>query len=181
MSPSNDEVVRSGTAPSRGPLRLQMTEVPGRNRNHVDGGWWPQTRDLAVELPDLVDHFPPRFGRIVRALVSPPDWDSAPRHVQAARGHVTVGSFPRDDSHLIHLTTADRTVLHILVVPPHFTHAQGDEALRASTTAGSTHSATEILHEVIEHADVDPFDHWSDDGGSWWEPGPAAPPSRASG
>jgi hypothetical protein len=36
-----------------------------------------RSRDLAVELADLVDHFPPQFGRIVRALFSPPvpeDW-----------------------------------------------------------------------------------------------------------
>jgi hypothetical protein len=149
------------------------------DRNHVDGGWWPQSRDLAVELADLVDHFPPRFGRIVRALVSPPDWDPAPRRIPVAGGYVKVGSFPRDDSHLVHLTTSDRIVLYVLVVPPRFTHAQGDGALQASATAGNAHSAAEILHEVAEHPDVDPIDQWSDDGGSWWEPGRVAPSLRA--
>jgi hypothetical protein len=179
MSTSNGPILLSAEIPSprRGPLRLRMAECAGRN--HVDGGWWPQSRDLAVELADLVDHFPPRFGRIVRALVAPPDWDPAPRLVPVAGGYVKVGSFPRDDSHLIHLKTSDRSALYVLVVPPRFTHAQGDEALQASAAAGNAHSATEILHEVTEHPDVDPIDHWSDDGGSWWEPEPVAPSLRA--
>jgi hypothetical protein len=53
---------------------------------------WPSTRAKAVwtaagglrpaswpvEPADLVDHFPAQSGRVVRALVSPPDWDSTP-------------------------------------------------------------------------------------------------------
>lgn len=155
-------------SPSRDPLRLRMADHPGRNQ--VDGGWWPQSRDLAVELADLVDHFPARFGRIVRALVSPPDWDPALRRIPVTGGYVKAGLFPRDDSHLIHLKTADRTVLYVLVVPPGFTDAQGHEALLASATAGNDHSAAEILQEVAEHPDIDPIDYWNDDGGSWWEP-----------
>lgn len=177
MSTSNGPILLSEIpSPTRGPLRLQMAEHPGRN--HVDGGWWPQSRDLAVELAELVDHFPARFGRIVRALVSAPDWDPAPRRIPVAGGYVKVGSFPRDDSHLIHLKTSDRTMLYVLVVPPRFTHSQGDEALLASATAGNAHSATEIFHEVTEHPDIDPIDRWSDDGGSWWETRRVAPSFR---
>jgi hypothetical protein len=126
-----------------------MAERPGRG--HLDGGWWPHSRDLAVELADLVDHFPPRSGRIVRALVSPPDWDLAPRRIPVTGGYVKVGSFPRDDTHLIHLTTSGRTVLRVLVVPPGFTRYQGDAALLASATAGNARSATDLLHEVADH------------------------------
>lgn len=154
-------------SPSRDPLRLRMADRPGRNR--VDGGWWPQGRDLAVELADLVDHFPARFGRIVRALVSPPDWDSTPRIVPVTGRYVKVGAFPRDDTHLILLKTSDRRTLYVLVVPPGFTDTQGDEALLASATAGNDHSAVEILQEVTEQPEIYPIDYWSDDGGSWWE------------
>ena len=179
MSTSNGPILQSEIHPaSRDPLRLNMAEHPGRN--HVDGAWWPQSRDLAVELADLVDHFPQQFGRIMRALFSPPDWDSAPRRVPVARGYVKVGSFPRDDSHLIHLTTSKRTVLYVLVVPPGFTDDQGAEALLAAASSGNAHSAAEILEEITDHPDVDPRDHWTDDGGSWWEPS-RVPPSFRTG
>jgi hypothetical protein len=139
-----------------------MSEYPGTSR--LDGGWWPQSRDLEVELADLVDHFPPQCGRIVRVLFSPPDWDPAPRRISVARGYVKVGSFPRDDSHLVHLRTADRTELRVLVVPPGFTDDQGEEAMLAAATAGNAHSAEDLLEEVTQYPDVDSLDHWSDEG-----------------
>jgi len=162
-------------SPSRGPLRLNMAEDSGKR---LDGAWWPQSRDLAVELADLVDHCPPRFGRIVRAVFSPPDWDPGPRRIPVGGGYVKVGSFPRDDSHLIHLTMSDRTVLYVLVVPPGFTDDQGDEALLAAATSGNAHSAADLLEEVTDSADVDPRDRWTDDGESWWEPSPVPPSFR---
>jgi hypothetical protein len=178
-TPTGPILVPESPSPSRVPLRLRMAVPNGRSR--LDGGWWPQSRDLVVELADLVDHFPPEFGRIVRALVSPPDWDPAPRRIPVTGGYVKVGSFPRDDSHLIHLSTSDRSVLYLLVVPPGFTEDQGAEALLAAATSGNKHSAIDLLDTVTEYPDVDPFDHWSDDGGSWWEPRADAPSFRSSG
>jgi hypothetical protein len=177
MSTSNGPIRPSEIhSRSRVPLRLNMAEHPGRD--HLDGGWWPQSRDLAVELADLVEHFPARFGRIVRALFSPPDWDPAPRRIPVAGGYVKVGSFPRDDSHVIDLTTTDRTVLHVLVVPPGFTEDHGDEALLAAATSGNAHSAADLLEEVTDLPHVDPMDHWTDGGGSWWGPSPVPPSYR---
>lgn len=152
---------------------------PTMGADRLDGGWWPQSRDLAVELADLVDHFPPECGRVVRALFSPPDWDPAPRRVPVASGYVKVGSFPRDDTHVIVLKTSDRTVLHVLVVPPAFSADQGAEALLAAATPGNTHAAGDLLSVVSEHPDVDPSDHWEDDGGHWWGDGRPAPSFRA--
>ena len=179
MSTSNGPVGVSEIAQaSRAPLRLRMTEGPGSS---LDGGWWPRSRDLAAELADLVDHFPSRSGRIARALVSPPDWDPAPRRIPVSGGYVKVGSFPRDDTHRIDLTMSDRSVLRVLVVPPGFTGDQGEEALLAASTAGNVHSASEVLDEVADHPDVDPADHWNDSGGSWWGSDRRAPSYRTEG
>lgn len=153
-------------APHRRPLRLRMGRTSGVDR--LDGAWWPQSRDLAVELADLVDHFPAESGRVVRALFSPPDWDPAPRRVPVATGYVKVGSFPRDDTHVIDLRTSDHQLLHVLVVPPDFSAGQGAEALLAGGTPGNSQAATDLLLAVAERSDVDPADHWADDGGSWW-------------
>lgn len=160
----------------RSPLRLRMAVHPGRGK--LDGGWWPQSRDLAVELADLVDHFPPEWGRIVRATFSPPDWDPAPRRIRVARGYVKVGSFPRDDTHLVLLKTADHAVLRVLVVPVGMSSDQGDEALLAAATPGYAHTAACLLDTVSEHPDIDPEDHWSDDGGARLGPDPVVPSLR---
>lgn len=152
------DVMLTSKSPTRTPLRIRMADHPGRNE--LDGGWWPQSRDLAVELADLVDHFPPERGRIVRALYSPPDWEPAPRRVATAHGRLKVGYFPHDDTHLILLSTSDRTVLRVLVVPQEVTDAQGEEALLAAATHGNAHTATSLLFTATQFHDVDPADLW---------------------
>lgn len=160
MTTSNSPVL---ARTERVPLRLRLAAADPHN--NVDGGWWPQSRDLAVELADLVDHYPGDGARVARALFSPPDWDPAPRRVPVARGYVKVGSFPQDDTHLLTIAMSDRTRLRILVIPPDFTEAQGEEALLAASTRRNQHSAVELLAEVSNQPVVDPFDHWDDDGG----------------
>lgn len=155
--------------------------APHPGHDHLDGGWWPQSRDLALELADLVDHFPPGLGRIMRAVYSPPDWDTAPRRIATSHGYVKVGSFPRDDTHLVYLKTSDRKVLRILVVPPGVSADQGSEALLAAATPGNATAAKSLLATVTEFPDVDPADHWNDDGGSWWGPNTTSPSFRGGG
>ncbi|MDT0185948.1 DUF5994 family protein [Microbacterium sp. ARD31] len=166
-------------APTRGPLRLALAETAGSNR--LDGAWWPWSRDPEVEVPDLVDHFPSQSGRVVRVLISPPDWGSAPRQVRVAQGFVKIGSFPRDDTHLVHLTLSDRSVLHLLVVPPGFTDDQGGEALMAAATAGNAHSAAALLEEVMDSPDHDPRDQWTDHGDTFWTHSEGPPSFRTGG
>ncbi|MET1061150.1 MAG: DUF5994 family protein [Nocardioides sp.] len=149
----------------RNPLRLRMSAHAGLGT--LDGGWWPQSRDLLTELTDLVTGFPPASGRIIRALFSPPDWDTAPRRIHVGSGQVKVGSFPDDDSHLMVLTTSDRAVLRVLVVPPAMSDAQGEEALLAASSEDYAYSAASLLDEVGSTPEVDPMDYWSDEGGSW--------------
>ena len=153
-----------------------MADPTGGTR--LDGGWWPQSRDLTVELADLVDHFPPEVGRVSRALVSPPDWDEPPDRIRAATGHVVVGSFSDDDTHVVDLTLTDHRLLRLLVVPADLSAGQGEEALLAAATPGNAHSAASILETVHESEDVDPHDQWNDEGGSWWGPHPVAPSFR---
>jgi hypothetical protein len=144
-------------------LRLAMGETTGQDR--LDGGWWPRSRDLASEFADLVDNFPDQYGRVVRAVYSPPDWDDAPRRVAVRGRHVKVGKFPRDDTHVIYLTTSDRAVYCILVIPSSYDEAQGSEALLASSTRGNHHGAGDLLRVVTNELPVDPAGQWAAEAG----------------
>ena len=151
-----DEVLDDETA---APVRLRLAQHLGRNA--LDGGWWPRTRDLGSELRQLVDQFPVDLGRITQVRVSASDWGPRPRTVQVARGLVRVGSFTTDDSHVAHLSTSNRTLLRVLVVPAELTDYQGEEALLAAATAGNAHSALELIRTVTDSPDVDPRDRWT--------------------
>jgi len=147
-------------AASRGPLRLRMSDRPGLDT--LDGGWWPQSRDLSVELADLVDSFPTALGQVQHAIYSPPDWDSAPaRRVRVRDGWVHVDAVPQDDTHLVLLRTSQRLTLKVLVVPPDFSDDQGAEALLAAATTGYAYSAGSLLDTVIDQPKVDPGNYWT--------------------
>lgn len=131
---------------SRGALRLRLAD-PAAGRP-LDGGWWPHSRQLLVELADLVDNFPPERGRIVRATFSPPDWDDAPNRVPISRGYVQVGSAPKDDTHVIVLRTSERQELVLLVVPPDMSEAQGEAALQAAVSTGPRVPPVKVLADA---------------------------------
>lgn len=143
---------------SRLPLRLALSEHPGHDA--LDGGWWPQSRDLVAELADLVSHFPASSGRVVRALYSTPDWETAPRRIPIPGGSIKVGSFPRDDTHVIVLTTSDHALLKVLVVPSALSDADGNEAMLAASTTGNKHGAADLLRAVTDSPPVDPDGFW---------------------
>lgn len=144
-------------------LRLSLGSRRGQDR--FDGGWWPHSRSFATEFAQLVDEFPPELGRVVRAVYSPADWEDRPRRVAVRGRHVKVGNFPRDDTHVIYVTTSDRFVYRFLVVPPAFEAAQGEEALLASSTRGNRHEAADLLNVVTDQPAFDPADVWHSERG----------------
>lgn len=129
-------------------LRLELSPV--RGRGPLDGAWWPRSRDLDVELADLVDHFPEEVGRVSRAIFSPPDWLTSPRRVRVARGEMKTGSFPRDDTHVVLLKLASGAELKVLVVPPDTSADTARSLMATAATPGNVRPATELLAATSE-------------------------------
>lgn len=148
-------------------VRARLGDRPGAD--HLDGGWWPRSRDLAAELADLL-HALPTGSRPVLVEVHASAWDPGPGTVALPTGEVAVRRSSTTDPHLVRMTTAGGGRLELLVVPPTFTEAQGAEALLAAASRGNAHAAVDLLREVLDQPDVDPFDEWSHDSRTWWEP-----------
>lgn len=140
--------------------RLAIGPAPA-GRDSLDGGWWPRSRNLSQEFAELYESFPAECGRILRAVYSPPDWDDAPRRLTVGTRTVKVGNFPGDDTHLILVTTWNRTNYCLLVIPPDFDEAQGAEALLAAATQGNRHSARQLLDAVTNELPVDREGLWT--------------------
>jgi Family of unknown function (DUF5994) len=163
---------------ARVPLRIRMSEHVGRD--HLDGGWWPQSRDFALEFSDLADHFRASYGRVLQAHCCDSDWDSMPAHVLVSGHRVEVTASPHADPHLIEVLLTSRVLLRVLVVPPELSSYHGEEALLASATLHNAETASSLLSTVTEFPGADPDDQWSDDGGSWWHPSRKAPSFRVN-
>ena len=167
-------------APSqtRVPLRIRMSDHVGRD--HLDGGWWPQSRDFELEFSDLAAHFTTSHGRVLQAHCCASDWDTVPPRVQVSRNRIEVTTSAHGEPHLIELLLTSRVLLRLLIVPPELSDYHGEEALLASATPHNAETASSLLETVTEFPGVDPDDQWSDDGGSWWHPSRTAPSFRVN-
>jgi hypothetical protein len=155
------------TSVQRLPLRLRLN--PGVGQGSLDGSWWPQSRDLPLEIADLVDNFPAALGQVRRVVFSRPDWDTSPHRVRVARGLMKVGSYPHDDTHQVWLAMMSaETLIRLSVTPPEGSPRPTSPTLVATPAGGDDGSRDETAYNP----------HWSDDGGSWWGHHPVRPSER---
>ncbi len=114
--------VSSAPAPEAGASAsaLRMSLAPlGSKLALLDGAWWPRSRDLAAELPQLVAALDPLWGRITRITVNPTHWPSDfPRRVPVEGHVVKVGWFlGEQDPHQLLLLSYRTARWDLLVVP----------------------------------------------------------------
>jgi hypothetical protein len=153
----------SAPGTDRVPLRLRLNETIGDGAS--DGYWWPQSRDLSLELADLVDNLPIALGEIRRVVVSRRDWDTAPHRVRVARGLLKVGSSPGNAHHQVWLRTSTRRLMRLSVTAP-------ENSVRPRSAPHAT--------EVHDDEDGDQGgSYWTDDGECWWHPHAVAPSERS--
>ena len=147
MTTSPTGSIPSTQSSSAQPLRLRLDHV-GR-AGPLDGAWWPHSRDLALEAAQLVEEFPDDVGRVSRLVFSAPDWDQGEgprvRRLPTRRGTVKLGTFPRDDTHVMVVTLTSHERLVLLVVPPSTDPARAAEVMELAATATNVDTAAALL------------------------------------
>ncbi|QDO43558.1 hypothetical protein FNV62_40450 [Streptomyces sp. RLB3-17] len=162
------------TDPAVPAARLSL-KAPGTPRGLLDGAWWPRSRDLLRELPDLTDVLDPHWGRITRIAVNPAHWPVIPRKVPV-HGHVVkVGWFtPELDPHKVLLLSYSVGRWDLLVIPPETRPAVAARLMAAAsdpTGAPLTASALMAVEEA-RHGDSsagrvqNPEEAWEYEGGA---------------
>ena len=100
-------------------LRLRRRD-PSVADGFVDGGWWPRSLDLSVELPPLLAELSRAGHDVAHVTYDPAAWNPAP-HVLAGPGRpVTLQGSAQQAAasvSLADISGAKRTEL--VVVPPH--------------------------------------------------------------
>jgi hypothetical protein len=151
----DDTATRSALAPADGAgvasIRLALIDPPAA-RTTLDGAWWPRTRDLAQELPALVEELHRRGIRITRVAYNPDLWEPAPRRLDADGRTIRLGWFRNLDRQLLNMTgDLSRDRLDVLVVPPDTTAADAEHAFSAATDRANRQAPTELL-DTLEAA-----------------------------
>jgi hypothetical protein len=98
-------------------LRLRL-KPKGSLAGYVDGGWWPRSRDLVVELPSLTRVLAVRLGRVTRVAFPFVAWDIPPRQSAVDGGMVRLEGFRHQDEYVVHVSGPDRRRISLLVIPP---------------------------------------------------------------
>lgn len=108
----------------------------------VDGAWWPRSRDLPAELPELAAG----LGRIERVTYNLSTWDvSAPRRVDVDGHQVRLEGFDSQHPHTVNVITADRHRLTLMVVPPESTPAFAEQSLAMASQRDNVDSVDELI------------------------------------
>ncbi|GHG03980.1 MULTISPECIES: DUF5994 family protein [Amycolatopsis] len=111
---------------------------------HVDGAWWPPTRDLAAELPALLAALAARLGRIDRVTYHLGDWPNPPRRVTFDDSAVRLEGFRSQPSGSLTAIGWDRQRTTLLVVPPEAGPDVAQRALTAAADPDNTDDSTEL-------------------------------------
>jgi hypothetical protein len=132
-------------------VRLELADPPTVGHElatTLDGGWWPRTRELALELPSLVGAFAERGVRISRVRYHPSLWLIAPPKLRVEGQTVRLGWDREIDPNLVSLQTSQDARIDLLVVPPDAPAQVASAALAAATDPGNALSPTAVLESA---------------------------------
>jgi hypothetical protein len=127
-------------------VRVSLRADAGSGDSPFDGAWFPRSRDLAVELPELVAELERRGVRAERFTYSLAAWQPVPRKLVVSGRVIRTGGFRSMDPQVICLTWASGTRrADLLVVPPETDVLTGARALRLCTRRGLPKSPQMVL------------------------------------
>ena len=99
-----------------------------RCADSVQGAWWPRSRDLESELPDLLAVLTVRMGSIERVVYDPDGWAPTPRQLAAVGRAVRLDAYRFHAFNTMYVFGSDGARIVLRVIP-------------AATDAESAHSS----------------------------------------
>ena len=126
-------------------LRLELRDA-SRIRGRVDGAWWPRSRDMAQELPPLVEVLDRVWGRITRVTVHEGMWPDLPAKVAVGAHVVRLGWFDSEQESA-DLCLFSYTVgrWDLLVIPPECDPERAAQLMAAATDVHNPRSPGALL------------------------------------
>jgi hypothetical protein len=112
---------------------------------HVDGAWWPRSRDLAAELPSLLAALGAHLGDVLRVSYNLTEWDSTPRRIIGDGRQIRLDGFISRPAHTVDVLAADRHRLTLLVVPSNTDPAAAHQTMAITADRGNTQTVDDLL------------------------------------
>jgi hypothetical protein len=132
------------SAPALPGVRLRLAAQASAT-GYVDGGWWPHSRDLVVELPGLVTRLAPLLGAVTRISFTREAWQAAPPRLTVAGTAVTLAQSGSHDPYVVHVSGSDGRYVALLVIPPEALSTAAHQAMITAARQDNTDRPVEIL------------------------------------
>jgi hypothetical protein len=127
-------------------VRVSLRENAGDGNSAFDGAWFPRTRDLAVEVPELIAELDRRDVRVERFTYALDAWTPVARKIVVQGRVVRTGGFRSMDPGVVCVTWAGgNRRADLLVVPPETDVLTGVRALRLCTRRGLPRSPQMVM------------------------------------
>ena len=133
---------------SRGPdtdVRLRLKPAAPAS-GHVDGSWWPRSRDLATELPALLAAVTDRLGTAERVSYHLGDWEPSGRRIDVDGFAVRLSGFRFQPTATIDVLGPQKRIT-LLVIPPDTSPRAAEDALTAAAQPGNTDTVDALLKD----------------------------------
>jgi len=113
---------------------------------YVDGGWWPRTRDLTAELPELAAVLAVRLGPVHRVAFAMAAWLPPPsRRLLVDGWPIRLEGFRSQDKDIVYVSGLDGRRICLLVIPPEAGDTAGHEAMMTAAHRDNADSPASIL------------------------------------
>lgn len=126
-------------------VRLHLKPATPRS-GHVDGGWWPRSRDLAAELPALLAAVTDRLGTAERVSYHLGDWEPSSRRIDVDGFAVRLSGFRFQPTATIDVLGPQKRIT-LLVIPPETSPQAADDTLAAAAQPGNTDTVDALLKD----------------------------------
>ena len=112
-----------------------------------DGAWWPRSRHVQAELPDLVTALTAHLGSVLRIGLDTVAWDEVPRTVTVDGRAIRINWFPGCDW-TISVTRGFQDHFLLLVVPPATDAGTASAAMAGASMRGNHRTSAQLLAPV---------------------------------
>ena len=136
---SASSTLPASTATDRLCLKLESATT-----GFVDGAWWPASRDLAAEMPSLLDALGDQAGPVERVSYNIDAWNAVPRKVRVDGHVVRMGGFRSQPAATLKVVGEGRALM-LLVVPPETDQQAAHRVLAAASENGNTEGIDALL------------------------------------
>ncbi|KFU75836.1 hypothetical protein SAMN04489729_7122 [Amycolatopsis lurida] len=132
----------------------------------VDGAWWPRSRDLTAEVPELAIALNGPIGPVWRVAFPPSAWGITVRELICHGRLVKLEGIGSQNVHVVHVTGGNMRRVTLVVIPPEADSVAAGRVLAAASGQNNVACPETLLDGFgIPLALENALSRWESEGG----------------